>query len=162
MAVVLREEGGFVDNPEDPGGATNMGITLRTLTAWRHRPTSIEDVRSLTVAEAERIYRAHYWNAMDCDALPAGVDLMVFDFGVSAGPEEAIRALQRAVGTTENGMMGPITLAAIARRNPADLTDRLAEERRQFYRSLSTFGTFGEGWTRRVEEVKAASLRMIS
>jgi len=58
--------------------------------------------------------------------------------------------------------MGPITLAAIARRNPADLTDRLAEERRQFYRSLSTFGTFGEGWTRRVEEVKAASLRMIS
>jgi len=162
IAVVLREEGGFVDNPEDPGGATNMGITLRALTAWRHRPTSIEDIRTLTVAEAERIYRAHYWNAMDCDALPAGVDLMVFDFGVNAGPEEAVRALQRAVGTTEDGMMGPITLAAVARRNPADLTDRLAGERLQFYRGLSTFGTFGEGWTRRVEEVKAASLRLIS
>jgi Glycosyl hydrolase 108/Predicted Peptidoglycan domain len=161
MAVVLREEGGFVDNPADPGGATNMGITLRTLAAWRHAPTSVEDVRNLSVDEAERIYRAHYWNAMSCDSLPAGVDLMVFDFGVNAGPEEAIRTLQRAVGVTADGRMGPATLGAVARMNPADLTARLAEERLNFYRGLSTFSTFGAGWTRRVDEVKADALKMI-
>jgi len=161
MSVVLQEEGGFVDNPADPGGATNMGITLRTLEAWRRAPTSVEDVRNLSVDEAERIYRANYWNAMRCDSLPAGVDLMVFDFGVNAGPEESIRSLQRAAGVTADGMFGPETLAAVLRANPTDLTSRLADERLDFYRGLSTFSTFGEGWTRRVDEVKADSMRMI-
>ena len=162
MSVVLREEGGFVDNPADPGGATNMGITLRTLSDWRHAPASVEDVRDLSVDEAERIYRANYWNAMRCDSLPAGVDLMVFDFGVNAGPEESIRSLQRAAGVPADGRLGPETLAAVSRMNPADLTSRLADERLDFYRGLSTFSTFGAGWTRRVDEVKADALKMLA
>ena len=162
MSVVLREEGGFVDNPADPGGATNMGITLRTLSAWRHASASVEDVRDLSVDEAERIYRANYWNAMRCDSLPAGVDLMVFDFGVNAGPEESICSLQRAAGVPADGRLGPETLAAVSRMNPADLTSRLADERLDFYRGLSTFSTFGAGWTRRVDEVKADALKMLA
>ncbi|WP_376097228.1 glycoside hydrolase family 108 protein [Roseomonas sp. CCTCC AB2023176] len=160
LTVVLAEEGGFVNDPRDPGGATNMGITRATLSAFRDAEASVEDVRDLTRAEAREIYRSRYWTPLRCEALPPGVDLSVFDFGVNAGPGRAARLVQRAAGVTPDGSIGPITLAAIAARRPEDLIARFAEGRMEHYRSLSTFATFGRGWTNRTETVRREATAM--
>ncbi|WP_338664136.1 glycosyl hydrolase 108 family protein [Pararoseomonas sp. SCSIO 73927] len=157
---VLRSEGGFVNHPADPGGATNMGITLRTLSEFRDGKATEADVRALTRAEAREIYRARYWNPMRCAELPAGVDLMVFDFGVNAGTARSVRMLQRAVGVSADGSLGPITLAAVRACRDAELIGRLAEARTAYYRGLGTFPVFGRGWTRRVDAVRRAALGM--
>ena len=85
----LRQEGGFSDDPRDPGGATNFGITQGVLCAWRHTKCSVADVRDLTETEAASIYGALYWNPVRGDCLPSGIDLMVFDMGVNAGVRRA-------------------------------------------------------------------------
>lgn len=166
VEAVLSREGGFSDNPRDPGGATNHGITLKTLQAYREtlesqagRPVTAEDVRNLTQTEAREIYRSMYWNAMRCDDLPPGLDLMVFDFGVNAGPGRAVSLLQRLVGAKVDGSVGPKTLAAVQAANCADLIDRYAAERELFYRTLPTFGDFGQGWLSRVAFVRDAAKR---
>jgi hypothetical protein len=160
LDVVLQQEGGFSDHPEDPGGATKFGITLRTLAEFREKPISKEDVQALTRDEAKEIYRANYWNPMRCNELPRGVDLICFDFGVNAGPRTAIKALQRAAGVTDDGSIGPITLAAIRAHQPASLVSRMADERMKHYRALATYDTFGAGWSNRNEAVKQAAIRM--
>lgn len=161
LAFVLHAEGGFVDNPADPGGATNFGITLRTLEAWRRAPVTVADVRSLTEVEAAEIYRANYWDAMRCDRLPKGVDLMVFDFGVNAGPRRSILVLQTAAGAAADGVIGPATLAAVGAASPRELIMKLATLRMDFYRSLPTWGTFGSGWSNRVEAAQRKALAML-
>ena len=162
LAVILAAEGGFVNDPRDPGGATNLGITARTLAAWRHAPVGTEDVRHLGRGEAAAIYRAHYWNTIRGDDLPAGVDLMVFDFAVNAGPARAVRLLQEAVGAFPDGAIGPATLRAVRGvDDTAALVDRLAAGRIAFYRSLSTFAAFGRGWVKRVEQVKRMARGMV-
>jgi lysozyme family protein len=160
LALVLRSEGGFVHHPSDPGGATNMGITQRTLSEFRESEATEQDVRDLTRTEAREIYRARYWTPMRCSDLPAGVDLTVFDFGVNAGPARAVRLLQRCVGVTADGSIGPITLAAVRACRPPDLIARLAEGRMTHYRGLDTFPVFGRGWTARTDAVRQAALSM--
>jgi lysozyme family protein len=160
IPVILAAEGGFVNDPRDPGGATNHGITLRTLADWRHRDVSVAEVRALSVAESAAIYRARYWAPLQCDALPAGVDLMVFDFGVNAGIGRSARLLQAAVGAVPDGKLGPATLAKVAAVPPRELVARLAEARLDYYRRLPTYGAFGRGWTARVADVKRRALAM--
>lgn len=160
LVELLQHEGGFVNNPADPGGATNLGITLKTLEAFREKPVSEDDVRNLTKDEAQEIYRANYWNTMKCDDLPPGIDLMVFDFGVNAGPQRSVKLLQRAAGVTDDGSVGPITLAAVRAADPADLIARFAQGRMEHYRSLATFAVFGRGWTSRTDAVKQSAMRM--
>lgn len=160
LTEVLQHEGGFVNNPADPGGATNLGITLKTLEAFREKPVTEDDVRNLTRDEAQEIYRANYWNTMRCEDLPPGIDLMVFDFGVNAGPQRSVKLLQRAAGVTDDGSVGPITVAAVRAADPADLIARFAQGRMEHYRSLSTFSVFGRGWTSRTDAVKQAAIRM--
>jgi hypothetical protein len=161
LAFVLQAEGGYVDNPNDPGGPTNMGITLKTLEAWRGGTVTADDVRVLTRQEAGAIYKANYWDAMRCSSLPKGVDLMVFDCGVNAGPRRSILILQGAVGVPADGIMGPVTLAAAAAAAPRDLVAKLADARMQYYRGLPGWGTFGQGWTNRVAAVQKAALAML-
>ncbi|MFT8245729.1 glycoside hydrolase family 108 protein [Roseomonas sp. BN140053] len=160
LAVVLEKEGGFVDDPRDPGGATNMGITLATLQGFREAPVTVGDVRDLTRSEAREIYRARYWTAMRCADLPAGLDLVVFDFGVNAGPSRSIKLLQRIAGVTADGSIGPITLAALRAQPAARLINAVSEARLEYYRALSTFPTFGRGWTARTDAVRTAALAM--
>lgn len=158
LAEVLRHEGGYADHPADPGGATNMGITLATLSDWRGRPVTKQEVRDLTVAEAGEIYRARYWQPIRGDALPPGVDLAVFDFAVNSGPARAVKALQSVLGVAQDGIIGPATLAALASAPGAvEVITDLCDARMRFLRSLSTWPTFGGGWTRRVAEVEAAA-----
>jgi lysozyme family protein len=160
LAFVFEAEGGYVDDPLDPGGATNLGITLRVLTEWRHTAVTKQDVKDLTHAEAGAIYRARYWNTTRCGELPAGVDLMVFDGAVNLGPAQSARMLQAAVGTTQDGSIGPITLQAALKGNAVATIEVIASSRLAFYRSLPTFGHFGAGWTARVSRAKALALRL--
>lgn len=160
MSVVLEHEGGYVDHPDDPGGATNLGITHLTLADWRGAPVSKGDVRALQRTEAEEIYRARYWNALNCDRLAAGVDLVVFDFGVNAGPARAARMLQRITGAKIDGQIGPKTLAAAARFAPETIIERFSDDRLAYYRRLKHWDSFGRGWTRRTEETRAKALAM--
>lgn len=163
IGPILEAEGGFVDHPSDPGGATNMGITFNTLKAWRHPENiTVDDVRNLTKDEAKQIYRANYWNALSCDDLPDGVNLVTFDFGVNAGPGRSAKTLQRVVGVKDDGVVGPITLAAVAAVDPEHIIRRFSELRTEFYQGLSTFATFGKGWLRRVKTVEDEALAILN
>lgn len=159
LAHVLRAEGGYVDLPADPGGATNMGITRGTLAAWRGRPVSKQEVRDLSRAEAGAIYQAQYWQPMRCEELPAGVDLMVFDFGVNAGPVRSVKLLQRSALVRDDGAIGPITLEAVAYADPLVLITRLARGREKYYRALGN-EVFLSGWMNRTMACEAAAREM--
>jgi len=155
--AVLRHEGGYVDHPRDPGGATNLGITLGTAKAFRldldgDGDVDKDDVRLLTPETAAPVYREGYWLKTKCDQLPAGVDYMVFDLAVNSGTKRAARYLQRAAGVAEDGRIGPKTIAAVT-GNAARIVERMEDIREEFYRSLDTFPTFGKGWLRRLDEV---------
>lgn len=160
LGAVLRHEGGYVDHPRDPGGATNMGITRATLAAFRGRPVTKAEVRGLTADEAGRIYRERYWNAVRGDELPAGVDLAVFDAAVNSGPSRAIRWLQGALALARDGRMGPATLAAARMAEPGALIRSFSAARLAFLRGLPTWPEFGRGWRRRVAETEAAALAL--
>lgn len=160
LARVLAHEGGYVDHPSDPGGATNMGITHATLAAWRGRPVSKADVRALGQREAAAIYRARYWEPIRGDDLPGGLDYATFDAAVHSGPSRAVRWLQAALGVARDGIVGPVTLAA-ARAAGADALDRAVASRRAFLMSLAAWPTFGRGWGRRLDEVAAGARAML-
>jgi lysozyme family protein len=163
---VLRHEGGYVDHPRDPGGATNMGITHKTLARWRQvSPWWKLDkaaVRGLERAEAARIYRASYWDASRAGLLPAGLDLALFDFAVNSGPDRAVRLLQAELGVAVDGRIGPLTLDAVRKRATPDgvagLINALCDRRLGFLGALSTFKVFGKGWTARVSAVRRTAL----
>ena len=157
---VLLREGGFVNHPADPGGATNKGITLRVLQDWRGKSCSISDVSALTIPEAEAIYRAKYWTPILGDQLAPGLDLAVFDAAVNSGPSQAIRWLQRASNSTQDGVLGAGTLAAVQRQTPHLLATTVCDLRIKFLRTLSTWPTFGKGWERRINEVRAEVEKM--
>ena len=160
LPVVLSHEGGFVQHPQDPGGATKFGITRETLARFRQKPVSVEDVRSLTTAEAAAIYRRLYWDPIRADELPAGVDLAVFDFAVNSGPSRAVRALQSALGVLIDGVVGPVTLAAARAADAARLIRRLTRDRLRFLSRLAIWPIFGRGWRRRVLAVEQEALRL--
>lgn len=159
--LIFRHEGGFVDDPADPGGATNMGITIGTLAAVRGTPVSREDAENLTRDEARQIYRAHYWNALGCDSLPPGIDLVVFDFGVNAGVSRSAKLLQKLVHVEADGEVGPITVGAARAIDPVHIVNAFSDARMDHYRSLSTWERFRNGWTRRTAEVREAALKML-
>ena len=165
LAFTLREEGGFVDDPEDPGGATNMGITLATLRTWTDDPAiGVAQVRAITLKTAEAIYGALYWNPIRGDALPRGVDLSVFDFGVNAGPRRSAILLQEALGFQGDeidGCIGPQTLAAAGKADARLLVQNLASRQSAYYRTLPDFADFGAGWLARTAARRTAALAMI-
>jgi len=158
LTELLKHEGGYVDHPADPGGATNMGITLATLRDWRGKPVTKGDVRNLTKGEAGEIYRARYWNAVKGDQLPAGVDLAVFDYAVNSGPGRAVRDLQSILGVAQDGVVGPKTIEGVKRAGAKAVVVDLCDARRKFLRRLTSYSTFGRGWERRVNEVEAVAL----
>jgi lysozyme family protein len=163
LAKVLVFEGGFVNHRADPGGATNLGITIGTARALGidvdgDGDTDILDIKKLRVSDAAKVYRAEYWNRIDGDYLPSGVDFAVFDFAVNSGVSRASRFLQQQLGVTVDGDIGPKTVEAAQRTDAAILINALCDRRMAFLRSLKTFGTFGKGWTRRVKEVRAFAL----
>jgi lysozyme family protein len=136
------------------------GITIGTFSRYRRRDVSKAELRAISDADVRTIYRGEYWDKVRGDDLPAGLDLAVFDFAVNSGPRRAIVHLQRIVGVKDDGVFGPGTLAAVAKRDAATIVRELCSSRIRFLRTLPTWKTFGKGWTRRVQEVEAAALRM--
>jgi len=160
MDHVFREEGGYVDHPADPGGATNMGITHITLAEYRGKPVTKADVRNLTRAEAREIYRKRYWNVIRGDDLPSGIDLVMMDGSVNSGVGRGPKWVQAALGVVQDGKVGPATIAAAKRANAAVVINAACEARMKFLRGLKTFNTFGRGWTARVERVRKEALAL--
>lgn len=156
MEMLLVHEGGFVNGNKigDPGGLTNMGITKRTYDEFHGSDIDEEGMRELTVEDVLPIYRRNYWERCRCQDLPSGVDWAVMDACVNHGTGRAAKFLQRAVMVNQDGSIGPLTLMAVAENDPEEIIEKLAEYRDAFYRSLSTFETFGRGWIRRNEETK--------
>ena len=160
LQAVLRYEGGYVNNPHDPGGATNRGVTQAVYDSYRARKgLPKQPVKACTMDETKDIYRNLYWNKVHGDDLPIGVDLAVFDFAVNSGPARAAKMLQHLVGVPVDGVIGPATVAA-ANAKQLGLTDALCNERARFLQTLPTFVHFGKGWMSRVENVRATAKAM--
>ena len=157
---VLRHEGGFVQHPRDPGGATKFGITRETLARAKKRPASINGVRRLSRKEAIAIYRQLYWDAVRADELPPGLDLATFDLAVNSGPTRAGKMLQAALGVEADGVVGPVTLGAARRADVPETIRRLTKARLGFLGRLATWPVFGLGWRRRVLAVEQEALRL--
>lgn len=156
---VLGHEGGFTTNRKDPGNWTSgvPGVGALKGTNWGIAASSYPSVniRALTREQAIAIYRRDFWDAVRGDVLPPAVAYQALDVAINHGQDRARRMLQRAAGVVDDGRIGPITLAALRQADPNDLVFRFLAERLEFYTSLSTWPTFGKGWTRRV----AANLR---
>ena len=164
IELVLKHEGGYVDHPSDPGGATNLGITRATLAAYRglsvgELPKS--DVKRLTRHEAEAIYKKNYWDKVSGDELANGVDYAVMDYAVNSGVSRSAKALQGIVGAKVDGVIGVMTLRAANEYDDQQLIERLCDGRLSFLQRLRHWKTFGKGWRRRVVGVKAKAVDMI-
>ncbi len=160
MKLVLKHEGNFSDHPQDPGGATMKGITLATFRRYVDRKATKDDLRNITQAQLQDVYKRHYWNAVRADDLPDGVDYAAFDFAVNSGPSRAARYLQAAVGVRQDGKIGPQTIAAVKACMAPTVINDLCDRRMAFLRGLETWPTFRKGWTSRVTDVRAKALQM--
>ena len=154
VKIVLDHEGGEVDDPNDPGGHTNLGVTQSTLNRAR-QSTNLdlpEGVDDLTTTQAKKIYEHLYWYAVKADELPAGIDIFAFDMAVNQGVDTAMRSLQKAAGTTVDGIWGPKTNGAIRKISTKTLLIDFAARRAHHYAKLSDdlVDRFGFGWYRRL------------
>jgi lysozyme family protein len=161
LARVLASEGGFVNNPKDPGGMTNLGVTKAVWEAYVGHSVTEKDMRALTPDAVAPLYRRRYWDACKCNVLPTGIDYLVFDFAVNAGVGRSAKTLQQALSVPEDGVIGPVTLHNISVMDKGELIARFSEAKEEFYKSLKTFDTFGKGWLNRVAEVKGIAQTMV-
>jgi len=162
LEIILHHEGGYVNHPKDPGGETNLGVTKRVYEDFGGE----KEMKDLTKEDVEPIYKKNYWDRVKGDDLPEGLDLMIFDFAVNAGTGRAAKFIQRLVNTTVDGGIGPNTLGKIKEYvvtyGIEETITSYALMRQNYYESLSTFDTFGRGWTRRVSEVTEKAKEWIS
>lgn len=161
LALLLKHEGGYVNNPKDPGGRTNLGVTQRVYEAYVGHPVDEATMRALTPDVVAPIYKRDYWDACRCDDLPDGVDYAVFDLAVNSGTRRAAKMLQKSAGVPDDGSIGPATLKAVAECNARDLAADICENRLAFLQGLPTWATFGNGWGRRVAEVEQMAFNMV-
>ena len=158
-------EGGYSDDPHDPGGPTNYGITLRTYATYvgrtvdaSSRSSLIAGLRSIDAETVRAIYRKRYWLPSYSAELPAGLDLFHFDAAVNHGVGGATRFLQEALNVEADGEIGPITRRAFQSAKVDTVINRYAAIRERRYRALPHFWRFGRGWLNRVAATKAAAL----
>ena len=160
LQALLKHEGGWVHHPSDPGGMTNLGVTKRVWEEWVGHPVSEKEMRALTPALVAPLYKKKYWDKVCGDELPTGLDLAVFDLAVNSGPGRAAKMLQKVLGVTQDGAIGPQTLAKALNVDSSKLIADYNAERLAFLQALPTWGTFGKGWGRRVAEVTEQATHM--
>jgi lysozyme family protein len=161
-------EGGYVNDPHDPGGATLKGVTQAAYNAWRVKQgLPVQAVRGASDAEIQAIYREQYWNPVRGDDLFVGLDLVMVDYGWGSGPVTAIRHLQKVLefsGRDIDGQFGLETLGAVntisSHYAQINFINRLCDDRTTFFRSLATWVYFGRGWTVRLNGIRAKALAM--
>jgi len=159
LAFTLGEEGGYSDMPGDPGGPTNRGITLETYIDWLGRPVSTEQLAAMPEVIAGKIYESNYWRAVNGDMLPTGVDLMVFDFGVTSGPGTSAKRLQGFLQVRQDGQIGPETLGALKAYDAPTVIKWLGASQQTYYRQLGQ-EQFLAGWLARTARRTSAALGM--
>ena len=161
LEMLLKHEGGFVNHPRDPGGMTNLGVTKKVYEKWMGREVTEQEMRDLTPEMVAPIYKKNYWDKVRGDDLPSGVDWCAFDWAVNSGAGRPAKAIQSVVGATQDGAIGPKTLAAVEAHSAAEIIESVFATRQRFYESLKTFDAFGKGWTRRNQETRETALAMV-
>jgi len=141
---LIDHEGGYVNNPDDPGGETKWGISKRSY------PNLI--ISKLTRNQAKDIYKKDFWERINADRLPDGVAFQLFDFAVNSGIETAVRYLQRALSVADDGHWGPISQKAADNTSESDMIMMLCAERLDFMTRLSNWSNAGKGWARRIAQ----------
>lgn len=139
---LIGHEGGYVADIRDPGGETKYGISKRSYPG--------EDIKNLTLDRAKQIYKRDFWGPAGCETVPDGIRFDLFDMAVNSGVKAAVRTLQRTVGETPDGVLGPLTLQAIQSVNPLRLGVRFNAQRLVFMASLPNWPAFGRGWANRI------------
>jgi lysozyme family protein len=152
--LLIGHEGGFTDNRADAGNWTGGKVGVGTLKGTKYGIAANSypnlDIKNLTLAQAKAIYKRDFWDKAKCDQMPPELAFHVFDMSVNSGVSRGVKILQKTVGTTQDGIIGPATLKAVQAMPMFNLVMIYNANRLQFYTSLSTFGTFGKGWTNRV------------
>lgn len=161
LALVLKSEGGFVNNPADPGGMTNLGVTKAVWEEWTGHAVDEKTMRNLTPQQVAPLYKAKYWMACYAPQLKTGVDYCLFDAAVNMGPGRAVKLLQEAMQCVPDGTIGPRTMQLLDQKKPEDIVQAFSQRKISFYEGLKTFPVFGAGWLKRVEQVKQNALQMI-
>jgi lysozyme family protein len=167
--MVIAHEGGFTNDERDPGnklpdgrkGSTMLGCTQANWEKYVGHTVTQDDMKLLKKEDVKPLYKRDYWDAVRGDDLPAGVDYAVFDFAINAGPAAARKMIQKALGVTADGSIGPATLKAIQDAEGKDLLEKFSHSKEAFYKSLSTFPTYGKGWLKRVADVQTSASTMI-
>ena len=139
---LMKHEGGYVNDPTDPGGETNWGISKRSYPAV--------NIAKLTREDAAAIYRRDFWQRIKADKLPDGVAYQLFDFAVNSGIDTSVRYLQRALCVADDGHWGPVSQAAADASTESDLIMLLNAERLDFMTRLKNWPDHGRGWARRI------------
>ena len=144
---VLKSEGGYTNDPNDKGGPTNFGITLKDYQLHIKKTGTASDVKNMTLVQAKMIYKVKYWDAMGCDGLASGVDYCVFDYGVNSGIGRGMKVLKQFS----------------YEKDPVKLINLICNERLAFLKNIrggEDWVHFGRGWTTRVEKVRTLSTRL--
>ncbi len=144
FTLLIGHEGGYVNNPADPGGETKFGISKRSYPG--------EDIAGMTLERAKLLARRDFWGPAGCDATPASIKFDLFDTAYNSGPRKAVQLLQRAVGETDDGVLGPHTLMAAQTMDPERLAARFNGWRLDFMNDLPQWPSFARGWSQRIAE----------
>jgi lysozyme family protein len=161
LAMLLEHEGGYVNNVNDRGGMTNLGVTKRVYDDWIGRESTEQEMRDLTPDDVAPIYKKNYWDRVKGDQLPSGVDWCAFDWAVNSGSGRPAKAIQRAVGATQDGAIGNQTLGLVAEKDPKFIIDYVYTVRQAFYEGLDDYKHFGRGWSRRNTETLHQAMEMV-
>jgi len=145
LKAILKHEGGYVHHKLDPGGMTNLGVTKKVWEEWVGKAVGEKEMRALTPDTVAPMYKKKYWDAVKADELPTGLDYLMFDFAINAGPGRAIKTMQ-----------------ALKDADQKDLIAKFSMEKELFYKALPTFATFGKGWMRRVAEAQSHAVTMLA
>ena len=161
LARVLVYEGGFSNDPDDPGGATMKGVTQGTYNSWRSRQKlPLTSVSKITDAELAAIYKNDYWDRINADDLPTGVDFCMFDAAVNSGVGGAAKWAQAVCSVNVDGDIGPKTMTSIIAADPEDFIHEFCAHRLGTLQRLKTWGKFGKGWAARISNVQKTALGM--
>ena len=161
LPYLWDDEGGISDDPLDPGGLTNLGVTKRAWSAHLRRPVTDAEMRALTPSDVTPFYKTEVWDKVKADNLPTGVDYACFDFAVNSGAPRAAMSLQRILGVTVDGIIGPRTIDAALAKDPASLVGLICASRLGFLKALPGWERYGGGWGRRVSDVEARAKSLI-